>query len=119
MNTQIEPFAPTLATNSFGTTSPGPKFRLDATGTGDPHGDTVTNPASNGSTTVTFTTTAAAPTGTPPRPATTNSNTEPAPRRPPPANNPSTVEFADRVSNNRAGLNGIAIWGTAAPPTAV
>ncbi len=35
VNTQIEPFAPTLATNSFGTTSPGPKFRLDATGTGD------------------------------------------------------------------------------------
>ena len=30
----------------------------------------------------------AAPTGTPPRPVTTNSNTEPAPRRPPPANNP-------------------------------
>ena len=107
VNKHTLPPSPILLTTAFGTTEPATKLRFDANGRSDPHGYTVTNPALFASTTVTFNTTAAAPPGTPPRPVTCNSVTEPAARSPPPSNKPSTVDkpAPTRVSNNRAGNN--------------
>ena len=53
------------------TTAPAEKFKLDAVGRAAPHGNTVTNPESDGDTATTFKNTDPASTATPPRPPTT------------------------------------------------
>src|SRR5437773_8357186 len=75
---QTLPAVPTATVTEFATVWPATKFRLDANGNEPPHGYTVTNPVPSGRSAVTFNTTAVASNGTPPRPDTTNSRTEPA-----------------------------------------
>ena len=104
MYTHTAPPTPTLAITALATVCPAPStFTFDANGNADPHGNTVTYPPPCGPTTVTFNTTAAAPTGTPARPATATAVTDPAARTPIPANCPSTVPDPGRESNTRAG----------------
>ena len=89
---------PTFAITRFGTVWPTTKFRFDAPGLDDPDGNTVMKPEPDGSTTVTFNTTAPTPDdGTPPRPVTTNDRVPPEPIGPEP----------NRVSNRRAGDNAV------------
>ena len=79
---------------------------FDASGRAAPHGYTVAYPSPDAPTTVTFNDAATAPAGTPARPLTCTSVTEPAANTPIPENNPSTVAFAPRLSNTRAGTTG-------------
>ena len=91
---------------ALGTTCPVLKLRFDAFGIGVPHGHTVTNPPAGPPIAVTFSETAAPLIGTPPRPATSSSSTDPLDRRPMAWNRPSIVgDDGIRESNNRAGTN--------------
>src|SRR5436190_300284 len=72
------PATPTATVTEFATVSPATKFTYIASATCRQHGYTVTNAVPSGRSAVTFNTTAVASNGTPPRPDTTNSRTEPA-----------------------------------------
>src|SRR5829696_1615081 len=102
---QTLPPLPILAMTALGMSWPAWKLRLEATGTGWPQGNTVANPAAAAPAAVTLRATALALVGTLPRPVTWTSMTLPAPIGPPPEACPSTVLFAVRESNNRAGGN--------------
>src|SRR5262245_58879067 len=97
------PPVPILARTALGTTWPATKLRFEASGCGEPHGNTVRKPPDEGDTAVTFNIAAPAPIGTPPRPSTVSCRVDPAGRRPSPCAVPSTVPLPGRVSSNRAG----------------
>src|SRR3954451_4476470 len=80
------------------------KLTFDALGNGASHGCTVTNPEPDPPSAVTFNTTEVAVAGTPPRPATGNTNAEPGALAPAPNCLPSTVDSPGRVSSRRAGI---------------
>src|SRR4051812_36199920 len=92
---------------ALGTVSPATKLRLLAVGTGCPQGKTVTNPGAWASVAVTLRLTVTAFGGIPARPATWSSVTEPAPRGPAPASEPSIVGEPGRVSSTRAGVSAL------------
>src|SRR5215510_11827834 len=100
LNKLTLPPLPTCTTTRFGIVSPVTKFKFDANGRATPVGHAVKKLCAVGFVTVTFSTTAVAPTGTPPRPVTCKSNDAPPP------NGATGAPFPDRVSNTRAGTNG-------------
>src|ERR1700712_3615838 len=100
---QTVPLAPILARTALGTVEPATEFELDAVGCGDPHGNTVTNPAPAELVVVTFSATAVAVAAPPPRPETFNCIVAPEANGPVAANCASTVVCPRRVSASRAG----------------
>ena len=98
---EIRPPAPTGTTAWFATTEPARKFTFEVMGCDWPDGQAVRWLDAVGPTTVRLTTTADTPdAGTPPRPVTTTSRTDP------PANGAPGVPRPDRVSTIRAGVTG-------------